>query len=87
MFNNKTNGNSTSDFMNKTIIVTGGSRGIGAATALKAASEGYSVCVNYLHNSLAANNVVTKIQDMVAQLSLLLLMLVKKEMWKNYLKR
>ncbi len=47
--------------MKKVIIVTGGSRGIGAATALKAASEGYAVCVNYLHNSVAANNIVTQI--------------------------
>lgn len=49
--------------MNKVIIVTGGSRGIGAATALKAASEGYAVCVNYLHNSVAANNIVTQIHQ------------------------
>lgn len=49
--------------MNRVIIVTGGSRGIGAATALKAASEGYAVCVNYLHNAVAANNVVTQIHQ------------------------
>jgi NAD(P)-dependent dehydrogenase (short-subunit alcohol dehydrogenase family) len=36
------------------MIVTGGGRGIGAATARLAASRGYSICVNYLRNSAAA---------------------------------
>lgn len=49
--------------MKKIIIITGSSRGIGAATALKAASEGYAVCINYLHNSVAATNIVTQIQQ------------------------
>lgn len=44
-----------------TIIITGASRGIGAATALMAADEGYSVCVNYLSNRGAAENVVEQI--------------------------
>ena len=44
--------------MNKIMIVTGGSRGIGAATALLAAQRGYAVCVNYLHNRKAAEEVV-----------------------------
>ena len=33
--------------MNKVMLVTGASRGIGAATALAAAREGYGVGVNY----------------------------------------
>jgi NAD(P)-dependent dehydrogenase (short-subunit alcohol dehydrogenase family) len=33
--------------MSKSVIVTGASRGIGAATALAAAREGWQVCVNY----------------------------------------
>jgi NAD(P)-dependent dehydrogenase (short-subunit alcohol dehydrogenase family) len=41
-----------------TLIVTGGGRGIGAATARLAASRGYSVCVNYLSNREAADSVV-----------------------------
>ncbi|QLE79399.1 SDR family oxidoreductase [Francisella sp. Scap27] len=41
----------------KVLLVTGASRGIGAATAIRAASEGYSVCVNYLNDSDAAHNV------------------------------
>ncbi len=34
--------------MEKVIIITGGSRGIGAATAYLAAERGYAVGVNYL---------------------------------------
>lgn len=48
--------------MQKVIVITGSSRGIGAATAIKAASQGYAVCVNYLHNHAAANAVVEKIR-------------------------
>lgn len=48
--------------MNKVLIVTGGSRGIGAATAKLAASQGYAVCVNYLTNQQAAEAVVAEIQ-------------------------
>ena len=43
------------------VIVTGGSRGIGAATAALAAQRGYAVCVNYRSNSAAANDVVQSI--------------------------
>jgi NAD(P)-dependent dehydrogenase (short-subunit alcohol dehydrogenase family) len=42
-------------------IVTGGSRGIGAATARLAAAEGYAVCVNYRANAAAADQVVADI--------------------------
>jgi NAD(P)-dependent dehydrogenase (short-subunit alcohol dehydrogenase family) len=44
------------------VIVTGGSRGIGAATARLAANRGHLVCVNYLQNDLAARSVVREIQ-------------------------
>ncbi|MEO8157983.1 MAG: SDR family oxidoreductase [Betaproteobacteria bacterium] len=44
--------------MDRILIVTGGSRGIGAATALLAAQRGYAVCVNYAHNRKAAEEVV-----------------------------
>jgi NAD(P)-dependent dehydrogenase (short-subunit alcohol dehydrogenase family) len=40
--------------MNKVLIVTGGGRGIGAATARMAADRGYAVCVNYQRNRKAA---------------------------------
>tara|TARA_R110000850_G_scaffold247659_1_gene372605 strand:- start:1101 stop:1829 length:729 start_codon:yes stop_codon:yes gene_type:complete len=43
------------------VIVTGGSRGIGAATAILLGSKGYAVCVNYLANKDRANKVVDSI--------------------------
>jgi NAD(P)-dependent dehydrogenase (short-subunit alcohol dehydrogenase family) len=49
--------------MKKVLIVTGGSRGIGAATAMLAAERGYDVCVNYLQNHEAANSVVNSIEQ------------------------
>ncbi|MGI9425253.1 MAG: SDR family oxidoreductase [Hyphomicrobiaceae bacterium] len=47
--------------MNKNLIVTGGSRGIGAATARLAGSRGYNVAVNYHTNAEAAQSVVADI--------------------------
>ena len=44
--------------MEKVIVVTGGSRGIGAATSRLAAERGYAVCVNYVRNREAADQVV-----------------------------
>jgi len=44
------------------LMVTGGGRGIGAATARLAASRGYAVCVNYLRNGTAAESVVQAIR-------------------------
>ncbi len=49
--------------MDKTLLVTGGSRGIGAATALLAARSGWAVAVNYTTNSLAADEVVRAIRS------------------------
>lgn len=46
---------------NAVMIVTGGARGIGAATSRLAAQRGYAVCVNYLHNAEAADTVVREI--------------------------
>ena len=48
--------------MNPIVLITGGSRGIGAATALLAAQKGYAVAVNYTTNSLAADEVVRQIR-------------------------
>jgi NAD(P)-dependent dehydrogenase (short-subunit alcohol dehydrogenase family) len=48
--------------MTPILIVTGGSRGIGAATAVLAAERGYAVCVNYRQNRAAAERVVEAIE-------------------------
>jgi NAD(P)-dependent dehydrogenase (short-subunit alcohol dehydrogenase family) len=45
----------------KTMIITGASRGIGAATALLAAQHGFAVVVNYHKNEIAAEKVVADI--------------------------
>lgn len=47
--------------MDRVAIITGASRGIGAATALLAASRGYAVCVNFQKNEAAAREVVDTI--------------------------
>jgi NAD(P)-dependent dehydrogenase (short-subunit alcohol dehydrogenase family) len=48
--------------MDKVLLVTGGSRGIGAATCLLAARQGWAVAVNYTAHSLAADEVVREIR-------------------------
>ena len=48
--------------MHPVALVTGGSRGIGAATAILAARQGYSVAVNYTANAVAADAVVQAIR-------------------------
>jgi NADP-dependent 3-hydroxy acid dehydrogenase YdfG len=44
------------------VLVTGGSRGIGAATAVLAAQQGWAVAVNYTQDTAAAQAVVARIQ-------------------------
>jgi NAD(P)-dependent dehydrogenase (short-subunit alcohol dehydrogenase family) len=46
----------------KVAIVTGGSRGIGRATAIAAAARGFRVCVGYASNEAAARQVVAAIE-------------------------
>ncbi|SKC87127.1 3-oxoacyl-[acyl-carrier-protein] reductase [Maledivibacter halophilus] len=48
----------------KTAIVTGGSRGIGKAVALKLAEKGANIVVNYTSNSTKAEEVVNEIKKM-----------------------
>jgi len=48
---------------NEVIVITGGSRGIGAATAQLAAVQGYAVCINFLRNRAAAEDVVGAIRN------------------------
>jgi 3-oxoacyl-[acyl-carrier protein] reductase len=50
-------------FQNKTAIVTGASRGVGRATALRLAEAGANVVVNYLKEEQKANNVVALCQE------------------------
>ncbi len=45
------------------LIVTGGGRGIGAATARIAAQRGYAVCINYLRDRASAEAVVQDIRE------------------------
>ena len=49
--------------MNKVMLVTGASRGIGAEIALLAGRTGYRVGVNYLHSADAAQAVVARIRQ------------------------
>jgi len=49
--------------LEQVLLVTGGSRGIGAATALLAAAKGYAVAVNYAAQAAAANEVVGRIRS------------------------
>lgn len=47
--------------MDEVLIITGASRGIGAATARIAGRSGYVVCVNYLKNKAEAKQIVEEI--------------------------
>ncbi|MEG0883302.1 MAG: SDR family oxidoreductase [Janthinobacterium sp.] len=47
--------------MKEVILITGSSRGIGAATALLAARQGYAVCVNYVRDAQAAGALCARI--------------------------
>jgi len=44
------------------VLITGGSRGIGAATALLAAKRGFAVAINYAQQADAANALVQRIE-------------------------
>ena len=46
----------------KVVIITGGSRGIGRATAIAAATRGFRVVVGYVSNEAAAREVVAAIE-------------------------
>jgi NAD(P)-dependent dehydrogenase (short-subunit alcohol dehydrogenase family) len=48
--------------IDKVVIITGGSRGIGRATAIAAAARGYQICIGYASNEAAANSVVSAIE-------------------------
>jgi len=48
--------------VSKVVLITGASRGIGAATAKLAATRGYDVAVNYLRDATAAGEVVAAVE-------------------------
>lgn len=47
----------------KTLLVTGGSRGIGAYTALEFAKQGYNVAINYFNSKDKAFDILNKIKE------------------------
>lgn len=47
--------------MKEVILITGSSRGIGAATAQLAARQGYAVCINYVRDAQAADALCARI--------------------------
>ena len=49
--------------MFKVVIVTGGSRGIGAEISKLLAKQGYAVCINYRSNGTRADSVLLEILD------------------------
>ena len=48
--------------MNKRVLITGGGRGIGAATARYLAGQGYHLCLNYRYDRASAEALVAEIR-------------------------
>ncbi|MGB9092135.1 MAG: SDR family oxidoreductase [Pseudomonas farsensis] len=53
--------------MDKVIVITGASRGIGAATARLAAQQGYHICINYHADDQAAQAVLAQVRELGAK--------------------
>lgn len=49
--------------MSGVVVITGASRGIGAATAVEAAKAGYDVAINYLNNAEEAKKVASRVRN------------------------
>lgn len=54
----------SADFSGKNVLVTGGSRGIGRATALRLASEGAHIAINFASRADDAGNTLAEIESM-----------------------
>jgi len=54
--------NPTEERMNPSLLITGGSRGIGAAAAVLAARRGWDVAINYTRDAAAAERVATQVR-------------------------
>lgn len=48
--------------MSKVLLITGGGRGIGAASALQAVEQGYAVCINYLRDAQTAQTLCQQLE-------------------------
>ena len=49
--------------MKKSVVITGGNRGIGAATAMLAARNGWDVCISYNRHGAQADDIVCRIGE------------------------
>ncbi|MGI2259526.1 SDR family NAD(P)-dependent oxidoreductase [Shewanella sp. GXUN23E] len=56
--------------MNKLVLITGGSRGIGAGLAAAFADAGYQVAITYCHNKSGADSLASRWGDRVAAFAL-----------------
>lgn len=67
----------------KYALITGGSRGIGRAIAIKLAAAGYPILLNYKNNETAANEVAEQIKALGQQVELLPFDVANAESVKN----